>query len=168
MKKGIIYAAVMHKKITLFIVAFLIGFGIYSYYLLPRQEYPDITPPIAIISTVYPGASPVDVERLITSKVEEEIKELEGYDYSDSTSKNSLSVVVLRLEKSADIDKSWTELRRKMEDLQAELPQGSGEIEINTDLVDKAGMIISMSGDSYSYEELASYAEELKNDLSSV
>ncbi|MDD4504608.1 MAG: efflux RND transporter permease subunit, partial [Clostridiaceae bacterium] len=168
MKKGIIYAAVMHKKITLFIVAFLIGFGIYSYYLLPRQEYPDITPPIAIISTVYPGASPVDVERLITSKVEEEIKELEGYDYSDSTSKNSLSVVVLRLEKSADIDKSWTELRRKMEDLQAELPQGSGEIEINTDLVDTAGMIISMSGDSYSYEELASYAEELKNDLSSV
>lgn len=168
MKKGIIYAAVKHKKITLFMAAFLMVLGIYSYCLLPRQEYPDITPPIAIITTVYPGASPVDMERLITSKVEEEIKELSGYDYSDSTSKNSLSVVVLRLEKGANIDKSWTELRRKMEDLQAELPQGSGEIEINTDLVDTAGMIISMSGDSYSYEELASYAEELKNDLSSV
>ncbi|MGE5630434.1 MAG: efflux RND transporter permease subunit [Caulobacteraceae bacterium] len=168
MKKGIIYAAVKHKKITLFIVAFFMIFGVYSYYLLPRQEYPDINPPIALITTVYPGASPVDVERLVTSKVEEEIKEIAGYDYSDSTSKNSLSVVVLRLDKSADIDKSWTELRRKMEDLQTELPQGCGNIEINTDLVDTAGMMISMSGDNYSYEELASYAEELKDDLSSV
>ena len=168
MDKGIIYAAVKHKKITLFIVAFLMVFGIYSYYLLPRQEYPDITPPIALITTVYPGASPVDVERLITSKIEEEVKELEGYDYSDSTSKNSFSVVMLRLEKSADIDKSWTELRRKLEELQAELPQGCGLIDINTDLVDTAGMIISMSGDSYSYEELASYGSELKDELSSV
>ena len=168
MKKGIIHAAVMHKKITLFIVAFLMIFGSYSYCLLPRQEYPDITPPVAVITTVYPGASPVDVERLITSKIEEKTKEVSGYDYSDSISKNSLSIVVLRLEKSADIDKSWTELRRKMEDLQSELPDGCGEIEINTDLVDTAGMIISMSGDGYSYEELASYAEELKNELGAV
>jgi len=168
MEKGIIYAAVKHKKITLFIVAFFMVLGIYSYYLLPRQEYPDITPPVALITTSYPGASPMDVERLVTSKIEEEIKELKGYDYSDSTSRNSFSVVVLRLEKSADIDRSWTELRRKMEDIQDELPQGCGKIDINTDLVDTAGMIISMSGDSYSYEELASYAEELKDELSSV
>lgn len=168
MKKGIIYAAVKHKKITLFIVAFLMISGIYSYYLLPRQEYPDINPPIALITTVYPGASPVDVERLVTSKIEDKIKEIAGYDYSDSTSKNSLSIVVLRLEKSADLDKSWTELRRKMEDIQAELPQGCRKIEINTDLVDTAGMMISLSGDKYSYEELASYAEELKEELSSV
>jgi multidrug efflux pump subunit AcrB len=104
MKKSIIYAAIKHKKITLFVVAFIIVLGFYSYYLLPRQEYPDITPPIAIITAVYPGASPADVERLITSKVEDEVKELEGYDYSDSTSKNSFSLVVLRLDKSADID----------------------------------------------------------------
>jgi len=141
MEKGIIYAAVKHKKITLFIVAFFMVLGIYSYYLLPRQEYPDITPPVALITTSYPGASPMDVERLVTSKIEEEIKELKGYDYSDSTSRNSFSVVVLRLEKSADIDRSWTELRRKMEDIQDELPQGCGKIDINTDLVDTAGMI---------------------------
>lgn len=168
MKNGVIYAAVKYRKITLFIVAFLMIFGIHSYYMLPRQEYPDITPPIALITTVYPGASPADVERLVTSKIEEEIKELAGYDYSDSTSRNSASVVVLRLEKSADIDDSWAELRRKLEDLQSELPQGCGAIDINTDLVDTAGMIVSMSGDSYSYEELAYYAEELRNELSAV
>ncbi len=168
MKKGLIYTAVKYRKITLFIMVSLMVIGFYSYYVLPRQEYPDITPPVAVITTIYPGASPIDIERLITSKIEDEIKELEGYDYSDSTSKNSVSIVVLRLGKGADIEKAWTELRRKMEDLQAELPQGSGEIDIDTDLVDTAGMIISMSGDGYSYEELASYAEELKSDLSSV
>ncbi|HWQ31157.1 MAG TPA: efflux RND transporter permease subunit [Negativicutes bacterium] len=168
MKKGVIYAAVKYRKITLFIVAFLLMLGMYSYYLLPRQEYTEITPPIALITTVYPGASPTDVDRLVTGKIEDEIMELPGYDYSDSTSKNSFSVVVLRMEKSADIEESWAELRRKMEDLQAELPQGCGKININTDLADTAGMIISMSGDNYSYEELAIYAGELEDDLSAV
>lgn len=168
MKNGIIHAAVKHRKITLFIAAFLLLMGMYCYYMLPRQEYPDINPPIALITTVYPGASPVDVERLVTSKIEEEIKEIAGYDYSESTSKNSLSIVVLRLEKKTDVDKAWTELRRKLEDLQAELPEGCRDIEINTDLVETAGMIISMSGDSYSYEELAAYAEELRDELDSV
>lgn len=168
MKNGIIYAVIKHRKITLFMVAFLMVMGVYSYYLLPRQEYPDITPPIALITAVYPGASPSDVERLVTSKIEEEIKELDGYDYSDSTSKNSFSAVVLRLEKSADIDKAWTELRRRMEDLQPDLPEGCRKIDINTDLADTAGMLISVSGDGYSYEELASYASELKDELDSV
>lgn len=168
MRKGVIYAAIKHRKITLFTVLLLIVFGLYNYYLLPRQEYPDINAPVALITTVYPGASPVDVEKLVTSKIEDELTEITGYDYSYSTSKNSLSIIVLRLDKNADIDEAWDELRRKMEDLQGELPQGCGEIEINTDVVDTAGMLISMSGERYSYEELASYAEELKNALSDV
>lgn len=168
MKKGVICAAVKYRKLTLFIVAFLLLSGLYSYHLLPKQEYPDITPPIALITTAYPGASPLDVDRLVTSKIEDEIRELPGYDYSDSTSRSSFSVVVLRMEKSADIGKSWDELRRKLEDIQDELPQGCEKININTDLADTAGMIISMSGDSYSYEQLALYAEELKDALSKV
>lgn len=168
MGKGVIYAAIKHRKITLFTVMLLMVFGLYNYYMLPRQEYPDINPPVALITTVYPGASPVDVEKLVTSKVEDELTEISGYDYSNSVSKNSLSIVVLRLDKNADIDKAWDELRQKMDDLQDELPQGCGTININTDVVDTAGMLISISGEKYSYEELAAYAEELRDALSDV
>lgn len=168
MGKGVIYAAIKHRKITLFTVMLLMVFGLYNYYMLPRQEYPDINPPVALITTVYPGASPVDVEKLVTSKVEDELTEISGYDYSNSISKNSLSIVVLRLDKNADIDKAWDELRQKMDDLQDELPQGCGTININTDVVDTAGMLISISGEKYSYEELAAYAEELRDALSDV
>lgn len=168
MKKGLIYAAVRNRKVTLFMAVLVMIFGMYSFYLLPRQETPDISAPAAMITTVYPGASPADVEKLVTSKIEDEILEIEGYDYFISYSKNSLSVVILMMNNNIDKDKTWDELRRKMDDIQDELPQGCQEINVNTDLIETAGMMISISGDGYSYEELATYAEELEEKLTKV
>lgn len=165
MEKGAIYSAIKHRKVTIFIVILVMILGMYNYFMLPRQEYPDINPPFAVITAVYPGAQPSDVEKLVTSKIEDEVAEIKGYDYCYSTSKNGLSVVILRLDKNADIDKAWTDLRQKMDDLKPRLPDGCGEININTNVTETAGMLISMSGDGYSYEELAAYAEKLKKEL---
>lgn len=168
MLKGPIYAAVKEKKITLFIAAILMLLGFYSYYITPKQESPDINAPVAIIVTVYPGASPEDVERLVTTKIEDKAVEVGGYDSIDSFSKNSVSTVVLWIEKGVDIDKAWEELRQKMRELQSELPKECREIQVNTDLSQTAGMMISISGEKYNYEELSSYAEGLKRELSKV
>lgn len=168
MKKGIIYNAIVNRKITLFLVALIAIFGIYSFYITPKQEAPDITAPYCLITTVYPGASPEDIEELVTKKIEDVAVEIEGYDMVESQSKDSLSIVVLRLDIDADIDKAWTDLRQKLDDLQSRLPDGCNDIEINTNLDETAGMIIAMSGDNYTYEELAGYAEELKGELSRV
>jgi len=168
MNKGAIYSAIKNRKITLFIVILLMISGLYNYYITPKQEDPDLNAPVAIITSIYPGASPEDVERLVTSKIEDEIVEINGYDYAYSDSKNSLSIVVLRLDYDADIDKAWTELRQKMDDLKGELPQGCQDIQINTDVVETAGIIISMSGENYTYEELAAYAEGFKKELGKI
>ncbi len=166
--KGIIYTAIKNRKITLFIFATFIFLGLYSYYITPKQEAPDLNPPYAMLTAVYPGASPKEVENLVTSKIEDKVSELDAYDYSTSESRNSLSVVVLRLDIDADTDKSWSVLRQKMDDLQAELPEECQEIKINTDVTKTAGIIISMSGDNFSYEELAGFAEEFKNELNKI
>lgn len=168
MEKGLIHGAIRERKVTLFLTVLIMIGGIYSYYITPKQETPDINAAVAIVTTVYPGASPEDVEKLVTSKVEDKAAEIKGYDYSDSQSKNSLSVVVVRLSQDADIDKAWEELRQKMEDLQDDLPKECGKIQVNTDVTETAGMIISMSGESYSYEALAAYAEEFKRELSRI
>jgi len=168
LRRGPIYAAVKNRKITLFAVALLIISGLYSYYISPRQESPDINAPIALITTVYPGASPEDVEKQVTSKIENKVVEIDGYDSVDSTSKDSVSTVVLKLDQGVDVDKAWSELRQKMDDLQPDLPEECQDVEINTDLTETAGMIISIAGKNYGYDELESYAEDLKDLLGNV
>ncbi|KJS86225.1 MAG: hypothetical protein JM58_07290 [Peptococcaceae bacterium BICA1-8] len=168
MEKGPIYFAIKNRRVVIFLLIFILLFGLYSYENIPKQENPEIVVPFAYISTVYPGASPEEVERLVTSKIEDKVVELEGYDYSHSYSRNSISTIIVRLEKKADVEKNWSKLREKMSDLQSQLPDECQEIQINTDLADTAGFIISLVGSNYSYEELADYAEDIKKDLVKV
>ncbi len=168
MEKGLIYQAKKNRKVTILVTFLIIIFGLYSYNLIPKQEKPDVSAPIALITTIYPGASPEDVERLVVSEIEDEVKEIKGYDYCSSEAKNSLAIVILELDSQADIDKAWNELRQKMEDLQSELPEECYPLEIDTDLTETAGIIISISGENYSYEDLTGYAENLEKELTKV
>ncbi len=165
---GPIYIAIKNRKITLFILAIMLLLGAYSYYGSPRQENPEINAPVAMVTVLYPGASPEDVASLVTSKIEDELAEIPGYDYANTYSRNSVSVNIVRLVYGTDTEKAWLDLRQKMEDVQDALPEECAAIEVNTDLVETAGVIISMSGEGYTYEELSDYAEALRNDLSEI
>lgn len=167
-KKNIIYWAIKYRKITIFSVILLTVFGVYNYDVIPKQEAPEINPPVAVIDVTYPGASPEDVERLITRKIEDEVAEIRGYDYSNSTSKNSVSVVVLWLDQDVDVNQAWTELREKMDSLEDELPDEASKININTDLDDTAGILFSISGDQFSNEQIIQYAEKAKKELEKI
>lgn len=160
--------AIKNRKITIFVLVMLLLVGFYYYYFLPRQEYPEITAPVAMVSMVYPGASPEDVEALVTKKIESEMKELEGYDYSFSYSYNSMSVVFVRLVYGTDTEAVWKNLRERLGDLKSELPSEVHEPTIDTNLVETAGIMISMSGDQYTSEELAGFAEQLQENLSQI
>jgi multidrug efflux pump len=167
-KKGVIFKIIKNWRFTLFFTLMAILLSIYSYYMVPKQESPDVSAPFAVISTIYPGASPEDVEKLVTRTIEEKILEVPGYKTSQSFSKNSISVVVLELNNEADVNKSWYELRRILEDTQDEIPSECFKINADTELSKTAGMIISLSGDGYSYEQLTEYADEFKKELSKI
>lgn len=166
--KTIIRTAIKYKKITLMVLAILLLMGMYSYYIMPRQEFPEINAPVALVTVQYSGASPEDIESLVTSKVEERLETLEGYDYSYSKSLNSVSVTVVRLTVDADIDKTWSDLRQEMNDLQSELPNQADEIEVNTDVVKTAGIMVSISSEAFDYESLESYAKDLEDQLKKI
>ncbi len=168
MLRKAISAAINQRKITFVIAIAIVLFGLYSYYIIPKQEDPDINPPFAMIKAVYPGASPQTVEKLVTKKIEDKLIEIEGYESSHSYSRNSVSIVILRLRNGTDTEKAWRTLRQKMDDLRGELPEETGTIDMNTELSNTAGMIISLSGKDYSYEELEFFAEELKKDLMQI
>lgn len=166
--KSLIKGAIKYKMLIIFTVIVLMIAGVYNYYFTPKQEVPNLKTSIALILTVYPGAAPEDVEQLVTSKIEDKVTEIPGFEYSKSISKNSYSTVVVRLKNGSDIDKAWDELYRKMDEAQADIPEECRPIEIKTNLADTAGIIISMSSDKYSYEELGLYAEEFKKELGKI
>ena len=163
-----IHTAIMNRKITLFILMLLIVTGAFSFYESPRQEYPEINAPVAMISVIYPGASPTDVEERVTSKIVSELEEIEGYDYAYTYSYNSASVAFLRLVYGTDVDAAWQDLEDRMDVLQAELPPECQTIQTNTDLVETAGLMITLTGKTYSYNELNDVALQLKDALKGI
>lgn len=169
MKKNLIEIAIQNKKTTIMIAIFLMILGLYSYAISPRQETPDSKIPLAVITTIYPGASPEEIEKMVTSKVEEKTKELKGFDSVYSFSMDSVSLVYVALDyDTKDYKDVWEDLRRKIDDLRSELPGGINDIEINTETMETAGMILSLSGDNYSYDQLEHYGIKIKKALSSI
>ena len=164
----LINAAIKNKKIVFVFVLISILSGLFCYHYIPKQESPDIASTSAMITTVYPGASPSDIESLVTKKVEDKVEEIDGYDTSESYSQNSASIVIVTLNNDADKDKAWRDLRDKIKDLKAELPEGCDESVIDTNLTQTAGVILSITGENYTYEQLGNYADDIKKQLSNV
>lgn len=159
---------IKERKVTLFLAVIIAFLGIYAYYVLPRQESPDVSFPVAMIITPYPGASPKDVKYLVTSKIEDELAELDGIDEIQGISNQGLSITVAMFTADTDYDKAMQDVRNAVADAESKLPKGAFVNEINTDIVSTAGIIISLSGENYSYEQLASFGEIFKDKLTGI
>ncbi|MCG8499891.1 MAG: efflux RND transporter permease subunit [Firmicutes bacterium] len=161
--KRLIEIAVKDKKIVLFIAVVIAVLGLYSYHIVPKQENPHIKVTGAVVTTIYPGASPQDVEQLVTKKIEDAASQLSQYQSIWSDSEKNVSIVVVLYKNEADIDKANQSLREKIDEIKDELPSACQEPKIDTDLAEVAGMMISLSGDHYTYEQLSSYGEALED-----
>lgn len=163
-----IQAAIKYKQIIFYILFVLFLGGIYSFIVLPKQEAPDLVAPVARITAVYPGASQEDVERFVTSKVEEQLMNMDEYDYSFSYSYNSVATVIVFMKYGIDSEKTWNNLRRDLGELQGKLPSEVLPLDINTNLIETAGMIISLTGESYDYDELSHYGRKISDELKTI
>ncbi len=159
---------IKYRRITLFMVAMVAIAGMYGYSVMPRNEMPDGGMAIAVLTVVYPGAAPADIDRLVVQPIEDEVAEIEKYSYSAAYIYNSYAIVQVRMEYDLDVDKTWDELRRRLTDLQATLPSGCCQIDVNTEITETAGIILALTGNDYSYEELNSFAESLGRQLGKV
>ena len=167
--KKIISFLLNKKYIIIAISALIMILGILSYYYLPRQENPDITSPAALITVVFPGASAEDIELLVTKKIEEEAAKIDGIEKIDSISNDNFSAVIVTINYSVDKESEWENLRKYIENIKDELPEGCYDPVINTEsMVETAGMLLSISGDNYSYDQLQYYSDTLKQNLVNI
>src|SRR5688572_12526873 len=94
------------KRPSLIIVLFtilLLG-GLYSYQQLSYELIPKFEMNVVAVSTVYPGASPGEVENTVTKKLEDAVSTMENIKKLESKSYESLSVVIITLNPDADVD----------------------------------------------------------------
>ncbi len=112
------------KRPSLVVVVFstLILLGIFSYTQLNYELLPKITPPVITISTVYPGASPSEVETSVTKPIEDAISSIDQIDNVTSTSGEGISFVVIQFQQSADVDLQLQDAQRKVNQIINTLP----------------------------------------------
>jgi len=159
----------LKNRVVIVVATFLlVAAGILSYINLGRLADPTFKIKTALIVTPYPGASPTEVENEVSDLIEEAVQKLNVLDYVESVSQEGLSVVYVHLKDTVgpdQIQQVWDELRRKIVDVQGELPPGSGPSIVNDDFGDVYGIYFAISGNDFSYADLKNYAEFLKKKL---
>lgn len=153
------------KRITIWFALLIIAGGIYFFISMPKQEFPQISSPGAIMTVVYPGASAAEVEDQVTIPIEEHLTFINGIETLSSYSMENVSIIVIYLENDIDSEKEWNSLRLHLSDIEQILPDSAYINDLETDLVNTAGMIISIRdiGDDYLLSEYK--AEELKDEI---
>ena len=163
-----IQSLIRNKKITLFFVLLVIAAGTLAYIAMPKQEAPDITTPYAMITTVFPGASQTDVDTYVTVPIADAVKTVAGFENSMSFSFNNMSLVLVELKFSADKEASFRQMKETLSELQPELPDNCGQITINTDITDTAGIMISLSSDTLTNREVVEQAKLVRDRLNDI
>ncbi|MFT4100123.1 MAG: efflux RND transporter permease subunit [Burkholderiaceae bacterium] len=98
---------------TMVMIAFVV-LGLFSYHRLPVEQLPDVTFPVVVVSTAYPGASPEVVESDVTRKIEEQVNTISGVYELSSRSYESQSVVIIRFDLSVDPARAAQDVREKV------------------------------------------------------
>jgi multidrug efflux pump subunit AcrB len=168
---SLVELALKNRTVTLFAVFLLLVGGIGSFFTLGQLEDPDFTVKVAMIITQYPGASPQEVEQEVTGKIEAALQEMGQLDNMYSLSKAGLSLIRVEMNQEFWADRLpqvWDEMRRKVGDLQPQLPPGVLQSQVMDDFSFVYGFVLALTGDGYDYAELEAQAKSIKRDLSLV
>ncbi len=150
--------------VILFLVFFVVA-GIGAYWVIPKQENPNTNLPAALITTIYPGATSVEVEEFVTKKIESRLSEIPNIDLLNSYSYNSASIVVVMFDIAADENEALAQLKDAIDEVSLDLPPLAMTPNVQTDLVDVPQFIIALSNDTYQLSDLADYANSMASDL---
>jgi hydrophobic/amphiphilic exporter-1 (mainly G- bacteria), HAE1 family len=115
------------KRPTLVVVVFtfLIVLGLFSYNQLKYELLPKITPPWLTVITIYPGASPQEVETSVTKLLEESVSGIDKVSTVYATSSEGVSIVSLEFSMTASISVALQDVQRKVNEVTAQLPVGA-------------------------------------------
>jgi multidrug efflux pump subunit AcrB len=161
--------AINNKTTVFLITGVILVFGIISYVSLPKELFPDITPPYIMVQTVYMGNPPEDIENLITRPLEKELESINGIKTISSTSSQDASMIFIEFNPNVELKEAKQNVKDAVDKSMAELPKDltSDPMVRDIDFSEFPILNINMYGD-YSLEELKRYAELLEERIEPV
>ena len=164
--------SIENKKIIYFFLAIMLIGGIYSFFKLPKKEDSPFVIKQAVLVTQYPGATPQEVEKLITEPIEREIQSMSDVFQIKSESYFGMSKISIELQPTLAPDYmpvKWDELRRKVANIQPRLPSGASAINVSDDFGDVFGIYYALTADEgFTYDDMRDWAQKIKTELTPI
>lgn len=158
-----------NKKVIYFFLAIMLIGGIFSFFKLAKKEDSPFVIKQAVLITQYPGATPQEVEKLVTEPIEREIQSMSQVYKIKSESYFGMSKITIELRPDIAPDYmpvKWDELRRKVLNVQSSLPSGASDIAVKDDFGDVFGIYYGLTVDEgFTYKDLRDWSQKIKTEL---
>jgi multidrug efflux pump subunit AcrB len=157
--------ALGHRSLVWYFMLAFMAAGLFSYLQLGRQEDPDFTIKTMVIQAQWPGASPEEMTRQVTDRIEKKLEELESLDYTKSVTVAGQTTVFVYLRdntKARDVNPTWARVRNMIADIKPDFPQGVIGPGFNDRFGDVFGDIYAFTSDGLSQRQLRDRVEDIR------
>ncbi len=166
---GTIAHAFIQSKLTPLLIAAFLVIGLYSAYLTPSEEEPQISVPMVDIFVQYLGANPTEVESRVTKPLEKMISNINGVEYVYSTSMAGMSMLIVRYYVGEDVEKSLVKLYNEIQKNMDRMPQGTSMPLIKSKSIDDVPMMaLTLWSREYDDFALRRMAGELSSQIKQI
>ncbi len=163
--------ALQNRQIVLYLMILLGAVGALSYSKLGQSEDPPFTFKAMVVQTNWPGASAEEVARQVTERIEKKLMETGDYDRIVSFSRPGVSQVTFMAREdihSSEIPELWYQIRKKISDIRATLPQSIQGPFFNDEFGTTYGNIYALTGKGFDYAVMKDYADRLQLQLQRI
>ncbi|MDZ4747696.1 MAG: efflux RND transporter permease subunit [Saprospiraceae bacterium] len=153
------------NRTSIFIITVLITLaGIMAYLAIPKEQFPDVTVPQIFVTTIYPGASPSDMEQLVTKPIEKELKGLSGVKKITSSSVQDFSNIIVEFNTDLDVAVCKQKVKDGVDKAKRDLPTDLLDDPTITefDISEIPIMNVNIAGD-YSLDRLKDFADKVQD-----
>lgn len=159
----------INSKLTILLMVALMAIGIYSSFLIPREEEPQIIVPMADVLVGYPGASPTEVESRVVKPLEKIISDIKGVQHVHSIAMNGQSMMIVQFYVGEDTERSYVKLYDELMRHQGMFPPGVTQPLVKTRSIDDVPMLgLTFWSDTYNDFQIRQIAEEVTSEIEKV
>jgi len=163
--------AIAHQQMVSFLLLIILAAGWIAFNALSRDEDPAFTIKTAIVSAQWPGATPQEMVNLVADPIEKTVQELPWFDSVESQTRNGYTEVTLNLRDDtppAEVKPLWQQLRKKMQDLSATLPDQVSPLVVNDEYDATYGTLYGITGEGFTHAEMRDAVDAIQRQLHTV
>ena len=159
----------INSKLTILLMVALMIIGVYSSFLIPREEEPQINVPMADIMVGYPGATPAEVESRVAKPLEKIISNIKGVEHVHTMAMNGQAMLIVQFYVGQDVERSYVKLYDELAKHENMFPQGVYKPMVKTRSIDDVPMLgITLWSEKQDDFQLRQIAEEVTSEIEKV